>query len=40
MGEMRKAYNTLVEKPEGNRTLVGPRCRWEDIRMDVTEMRW
>jgi hypothetical protein len=32
------AYNIVVEKSEGNRTLGRPRCRFEDnIRMDLRE---
>jgi hypothetical protein len=39
MGEMRKAYNILVGKPEGKRPLGRPRYRWEDnIRMDLREI--
>jgi hypothetical protein len=39
MGEMRNAYNILIGKPEGKRSLGRPRRRWEDnIRMDVREM--
>jgi hypothetical protein len=35
MGEMRNAYNVLVEKPERKRPLGCPMCRWEDnIRMN------
>jgi hypothetical protein len=30
MGEVRSAYNILVEKPEGRRPLGKPRRRWED----------
>jgi hypothetical protein len=30
-GEMRNAYRILVRKPEGNRPLGRPGCRWEDI---------
>jgi hypothetical protein len=34
----RKLYKVLVGKPEGNRSLVRPRRRWEDgIRMDLRE---
>jgi hypothetical protein len=33
------AYNTLVGKPEGVRSLGRPRCGWEDnIRMDLREV--
>ena len=39
MGEGRGVYRVLVGKPEGNRTLVRPKRRWEDnIKMDVQEM--
>jgi hypothetical protein len=41
MGEIRKAYNTLVGKPEAKRILGRPRRRWEDkIRMDSREICW
>jgi hypothetical protein len=36
MGQMGKAYNTLLAKPEMKRPLGGPRRRCEDnIRMDL-----
>jgi hypothetical protein len=36
MGEMINAYNILVGKPEGNRPLGRPSCRWEgSIIMDL-----
>jgi hypothetical protein len=39
MGERRGVYRVLVGKPEGKRTLGGPRCRWEDnIKMDLKEV--
>jgi hypothetical protein len=39
MGEERKVYKVLVEKPEGKRPLGRPRRRWEDgIRMDLREI--
>jgi hypothetical protein len=38
MGEKRKMYRVLVEKPEGKRPLARPRSRWEDgVRMDLRE---
>jgi hypothetical protein len=38
MGEDRKVYKVLVEKPKG-RPLGRPRRRWEDgIRMDLREI--
>jgi hypothetical protein len=30
MGEVRGAYNILVERPEGRKPLGRPRRRWED----------
>ena len=39
MGEKRGVYGVLGGKPEGNRTLGRPRCRWEDnINMDLQEV--
>jgi hypothetical protein len=39
MGEERKVYNILVEKPEGKRPPGRPRRGWEDgIRMDLREI--
>jgi hypothetical protein len=32
-------YRVLVGKPEGNRPLGRPRRRWEDIRMDLQEVK-
>jgi hypothetical protein len=40
MGEMRNAYNILVGKPEGKKPFGRPRCRWDNIRMDVREIGW
>jgi hypothetical protein len=41
MGEERKVYKILVEKPEGKRPLGRPRRRWEDgIRMDLGRLAW
>jgi hypothetical protein len=38
MGEERKVYKILAEKPKGKRPLGRPRRRWEDgIRMDLGE---
>ena len=35
------AYMILVGKPEGRRSLAGPRRRWEDnIKMDLREVGW
>jgi len=39
MGERRGAYSVLVGKPEGERPLGRPRCRWEDnIKIDLQEV--
>jgi hypothetical protein len=41
MGEERKAYKVLMEKPEGKRPLGRPRRRREDgIRMDLGRLAW
>jgi hypothetical protein len=41
MGEKRKAYRLLVEKPEGKKPLGRPRRRWVDnVRMELGEVRW
>ena len=38
MEERRGIYRVLVGKLEGRRPLGRPRCRWEDIRMDLQEV--
>jgi hypothetical protein len=39
MGEGRGVYRVLVWRPEGKRTLGGPRHMWEDnIKMDLREI--
>ena len=39
MGERRGVYRILVGKPEGERQLGRPKCRWEDnIKMDINEL--
>jgi hypothetical protein len=41
MGENRKVYRVLVEKPEEKRPIGRPRHRWEaGIRMDLKETGW
>jgi hypothetical protein len=40
VGEDRKVYRVLVEKPEGKRKLGRTRRRWEDIRLDLKESVW
>jgi len=39
MGERRCVYRVLVGKPDGKRPLGRPRRRWEDIKMDLPEVR-
>jgi hypothetical protein len=40
MGQMRKAYNIFVGKPEGKRPLGRPKRRWEDnIRTELIRNR-
>jgi hypothetical protein len=35
------AYMVLVGRPEGNKTLGGPRRRWNDnINVDLQEVGW
>jgi hypothetical protein len=40
MGEMRNAYKFLTGKPKGKRLLGRTRRRWEDIRMDLTQIEF
>jgi hypothetical protein len=41
MEEERSAYSLLVGKPEGNRPLGRPRCRWiNNIKLDLVERGW
>jgi hypothetical protein len=40
MGETKLANSILVQKSDGKRTLGGPGRRWEDIIMNLTEVRW
>jgi hypothetical protein len=41
MGEERNAYEILVGKPEGERSLGRPRRRWMyNIKMDLRERGW
>jgi hypothetical protein len=41
MGEEKKVYKLLAEKPKGRRPLGRPRSKWEDeIIMDVREPGW
>jgi hypothetical protein len=38
MGEMRNVYS-FVEKPERKRPYGRPRCRWENIKMDIKKYK-
>jgi len=38
MGDRRGSYRILVGRPEGRRPVGRPRCRWEDITMDLNEV--
>ena len=38
--DRRGAQRVLVGKPEGKRPLGRPKCRWEDITMDLQEVGW
>jgi len=40
MVDRRGAYEDLLERPEGRRPLGRPRCRGNDIKMDVQEAGW
>jgi len=40
VARMRNAYEILVRKPEGKRSLGRSRHRWQDIRMDLREVEW
>jgi hypothetical protein len=38
MGDRRNAYRFLVGRPDGKRSLGGPRLRWKyNIQMDLTK---
>jgi hypothetical protein len=37
---VRNVYRILVGQLEGKKALGRPRCRWEDIRTDLTERGW
>jgi hypothetical protein len=36
----RTAYKVFVGKPEGKIRLGRSKCRWEDIKIDFTEIEW
>ena len=41
LGKQRGVYRFLVGKPEGQRPLGRPRCRWEDnIKIDLQEVEY
>jgi hypothetical protein len=35
---MRNAYKILIGNPEGRKLLRRPRCKWEDILMDLRKV--
>jgi hypothetical protein len=40
IGGKRGTYRVLGGRVEGKRPLGRPRPRWEDIRIDLQEVRW
>jgi hypothetical protein len=40
MGERRGVCRVLVGKPEGRRLLGKPRRKWENIKMELQDVRW
>jgi hypothetical protein len=41
IGEKRNACSLLVGKPEGNRPLGSPRCRWvSNVKIDLLQIEW
>jgi hypothetical protein len=40
MVDREDAHRVLLERPEGRRPLVRPRCRGNDIKMDLQEAGW
>lgn len=40
MEKMRNAYRILVRKTQGKRSLEGPRYRWDNIKINITETGW
>jgi hypothetical protein len=41
MGEGRRGvHRVAMGKPEGRKPFVRPRLRWDDIKMDLREVRW
>jgi hypothetical protein len=41
MDKKRNVYRIFVGKPEGQRPLGRPRCRWKDnVKLDLRETRW
>jgi hypothetical protein len=39
MGEIRNAYTILVGNPEEKRPFERPRRRWDNMKMDLWEIR-
>jgi hypothetical protein len=40
MGEKRNTYWILVGNPEGKKPLEKPRRKWENVVIDLKEIRW
>jgi hypothetical protein len=40
IGDKRGAHRVLIGRGEGKRPLGRPSLRWEDIRIDLQEVRW
>ena len=40
MGDRKGTYRDLVGRPDGKRLFGRPKHRWEDIKMDLQELRW
>jgi len=40
MGDRKGAHRALVVRPDGKILFGRPRRRWEDIKMDLQELRW
>jgi len=40
MGDRKVTYRDLVGRPDGKGLFGRPRNRWEDIKIDLQELRW
>jgi len=38
--EWRGVYKVLIRRPEGKRQLGRPRCKWENIKIRLQEVKW